>query len=98
MPAAGRDVGSTSGFGTSKALAFRTVTCGESVGSTTGPSWTVFGTSGAPTFRTIALGEIAGTLKLLLICERLCLQLRHDPLLSLVAKEQISEAASFEGV
>src|SRR5262249_24604098 len=63
--AAGRDVGPTglfwTAFGASKAPAFRTVACGEGVGSTTGPSWTVFGTARALTFRTIALGEIGDT-------------------------------------
>jgi hypothetical protein len=44
-----------------KGISVPTVACGEGVGSTTGPCWTVFGTSGAPTFRTIALGEIGGT-------------------------------------
>ena len=62
--AAGCDVGSTGSFwmafGASKAPAFRTVVCGERVGSTWGPPWTVFASSGAPTFRTIALDEIGG--------------------------------------
>src|SRR6516165_6443079 len=42
-----RNVGA---FEAPKAPTFRTVACGERVGSTTGPPWTVFGTSGALTF------------------------------------------------
>jgi hypothetical protein len=49
-------------FGTSMVPAFRTVACGDGVGLTWGPPWTVFGSSGAPTFRTIALGENGGAL------------------------------------